>query len=158
MHASALLPLVAIFPVVLGQLNTLAKARGLKYFGSATDNNELTDSQYTSILSNTSQFGQITPGNTQKWVYTEPSQNSFSWSQGDAVTSFAEKNGQLLRCMFLFIIFPVSKFQTRRILGPFGESKMLLNTCWRVPGHNLVWYNELPNWSKNSHFPINLRF
>lgn len=98
MHVSALLPLLAFFPAALGQLNTLAKAKGLKYFGSATDNGELSDTKYTSILSNTSQFGQITPGNTQKWVYTEPTQNTFSWTQGDVVTNFAEGNGQLLRC------------------------------------------------------------
>lgn len=98
MHVSALLPLVGLFPAALGQLNTLAKAKGLKYFGSATDNGELSDTTYVSILSNTSQFGQITPGNTQKWVYTEPTQNTFSWTQGDVITSFAEGNGQLLRC------------------------------------------------------------
>ncbi|KUJ15229.1 uncharacterized protein LY89DRAFT_588206 [Mollisia scopiformis] len=98
MYASALLPIVALFPVALGQLNALAKAKGLKYFGSATDNSELSDTTYVSILSNISQFGQITLGNTQKWVYTEPTQNTFSWTQGDVITSFAEGNGQLLRC------------------------------------------------------------
>lgn len=98
MHVSALLPLAALVPAALCQLNTLAKAKGLKYFGSATDNGELSDTTYVSILSNTGQFGQITPGNTQKWVYTEPTQNTFSWTQGDVITSFAEGNGQLLRC------------------------------------------------------------
>jgi endo-1,4-beta-xylanase len=98
MHISALLSLAALFPAALGQLNTLAKAKGLKYFGSATDNPEFTNTEYLSILSNISQFGQITPGNTQKWVYTEPTQNVFSWTEGDVITSFAEGNGQLLRC------------------------------------------------------------
>ncbi|KAF7911231.1 uncharacterized protein EAF01_002738 [Botrytis porri] len=97
MHISNLLPL-AILPLAYGQLNTLAKAAGLKYFGSATDNGELTDAEYTAILSNSSQFGQITPGNTQKWQYTEPSQNTFSYTKGDVVVDFAEKNDQLLRC------------------------------------------------------------
>jgi endo-1,4-beta-xylanase len=97
MRVSATL-LAAFLPAAFGQLNTLAKAKGLKYFGSATDNGELSDTTYVSILSNTSQFGQITPGNTQKWVYTEPSQNTFSWTQGDVITTFAEGNGQLLRC------------------------------------------------------------
>ncbi|KAF7902847.1 hypothetical protein EAF00_002750 [Botryotinia globosa] len=97
MHISNLIPL-AILPLAHGQLNTLAKAAGLKYFGSATDNGELTDAQYTAILSNNSQFGQITPGNTQKWQYIEPTQNTFSYTRGDVVVDFAEKNDQILRC------------------------------------------------------------
>ena len=98
MHVSALLPLVALLPTALGQLNKLAQAKGLKYFGSATDNGELSDTQYVAILENFNNFGQITPGNTQKWVYTEPTQNTFSWTQGDVITSFAEANDQILRC------------------------------------------------------------
>ncbi|KAF7960707.1 hypothetical protein EAE96_000381 [Botrytis aclada] len=97
MHISNLINL-AILPLAYGQLDTLAKAAGLKYFGSATDNGELTDTEYTAILSNNSQFGQITPGNTQKWQYIEPTQNTFSYTQGDVVVDFAEKNDQLLRC------------------------------------------------------------
>jgi endo-1,4-beta-xylanase len=96
MRFSTLLPL-AVLPAAFGQLNTLAKAKGLKYFGTATDNGELTDTQYTAILNDVTQFGQITPGNTQKWVYTEPTQNVFSWTQGDVVTNLAESNGQMLR-------------------------------------------------------------
>jgi endo-1,4-beta-xylanase len=98
MHFSILLPLAVLLPSAFGQLNELAKAKGLKYFGSATDNGELTDTTYVSILSNTANFGQITPGNTQKWVYTEPSENTFTFTEGDVITSFAEKNGQILRC------------------------------------------------------------
>ncbi|TEY47573.1 hypothetical protein BOTCAL_0304g00080 [Botryotinia calthae] len=97
MHISNLITL-AILPLAYGQLDTLAKAAGLKYFGSATDNGELTDTQYTAILSNTNQFGQITPGNTQKWQYIEPTQNTFSYTKGDVVVDFAEKNDQILRC------------------------------------------------------------
>lgn len=96
MHLFTLLPL-SLLPVALGQLNTLAKARGLKYFGTATDNPELTDTTYLSILTNTSQFGQITPGNTQKWVYTEPTQGVFTFAEGDVITSLAESDGQILR-------------------------------------------------------------
>ena len=49
-------------------LNVVAQAAGKKYFGSATDNPELTDTAYVAILSNSQQFGQITPGNSMKWV------------------------------------------------------------------------------------------
>ena len=49
-------------------LNVLAKAAGKLYFGTATDNPELTDTTYTSYLDNSQHFGQITPGNSMKWV------------------------------------------------------------------------------------------
>ena len=38
----------------------------MEYFGSATDNPELSDSDYMAILNNSDQFGQITPGNSMK--------------------------------------------------------------------------------------------
>jgi len=41
------------------QLNKLAKGAGKLYFGSATDNGELSDSSYMNILKNTDEFGQI---------------------------------------------------------------------------------------------------
>jgi endo-1,4-beta-xylanase len=47
-------------------LNTAAKASGKKYFGSATDNPNLDDEPYVRKLSNTDNFGQITPGNSMK--------------------------------------------------------------------------------------------
>jgi endo-1,4-beta-xylanase len=68
-HSTLSTALIAV-PAVSAQLNTLAKAAGKLYFGTATDNGELsgneTNVEYVSILSNTSEFGQITPGNTQK--------------------------------------------------------------------------------------------
>ncbi|KAH8811307.1 putative endo-1,4-beta-xylanase [Xylogone sp. PMI_703] len=81
----------------MAQLNTLAKAKGLKYFGSATDNPELTNSAYVSILTS-SEFGQVTPGNSQKWDAIEPSQGVFTYTNGDAVVSLAQNAGQILRC------------------------------------------------------------
>ncbi|KAJ5544498.1 Glycoside hydrolase superfamily [Penicillium sp. DV-2018c] len=79
-------------------LNSAAVAKGKLYFGSATDNGELSDSAYVSELSNTQDFGQITPGNSMKWDATEPSQNVFTYSGGDTIANLAAKNGQKLRC------------------------------------------------------------
>ncbi|KAE9371842.1 glycoside hydrolase family 10 protein [Stipitochalara longipes BDJ] len=87
-----------LLPVPHAQLNTLAKAGGLKYFGTATDNPELTDTAYVAALSNTSDFGQITPGNSQKWDTIEPSNGTSSFTNGDAITALAQKNDQLVRC------------------------------------------------------------
>lgn len=69
-----------------------------RYFGSATDNSELEDTAYTAILSDTDEFGQITPGNTQKWQYTEPEEGTFSYTKGDVIVDFAQNNSQIMRC------------------------------------------------------------
>ncbi|KAF2644309.1 hypothetical protein P280DRAFT_445893 [Massarina eburnea CBS 473.64] len=79
-------------------LNTRAIAAGKQYFGSATDNGELSDVTYKAILDNTAEFGQITPGNSMKWDTIEPSQNSFSFTKGDVIADLAATNGQKLRC------------------------------------------------------------
>lgn len=81
-----------------GGLNTAAKAYGKLYFGSATDNGELDDAEYKAILSDTNEFGQITPGNSMKWDSIEPSRGNFDYTNGDVIADLAEANGQLLRC------------------------------------------------------------
>ncbi|RDB25725.1 Endo-1,4-beta-xylanase C [Hypsizygus marmoreus] len=78
-------------------LSAVALAAGKKYFGSATDNPELTDTAYVAGLSNVKDFNQITPGNSMKWDATEPSRGTFTFSGGDAVVALAKKNGQLVR-------------------------------------------------------------
>jgi endo-1,4-beta-xylanase len=57
---------VAAIPLVSVQLNYLAKAAGELYFGTATDNGELNVTEYVKILSNTREFGQLTPSNGMK--------------------------------------------------------------------------------------------
>ncbi|OQD79351.1 hypothetical protein PENANT_c053G02808 [Penicillium antarcticum] len=100
-HLSAIaLALAGVLPQLTqaAGLNTAAVAKGQLYFGSATDNPELSDSAYLTQLSNTDDFGQITPGNSQKWDATEPTQNKFSFAQGDVIADLAATNGQKLRC------------------------------------------------------------
>lgn len=55
-------------PAPTSGLNDAAKAIGKLYFGSATDNPELSDTAYVAILDDIHQFGQITPANSMKWV------------------------------------------------------------------------------------------
>jgi endo-1,4-beta-xylanase len=57
--------LVAI-PLAAAQLNQLAKKAGKLYFGTATDNGELSNTTYRKILDNTNEFGQLTPSNGMK--------------------------------------------------------------------------------------------
>lgn len=110
-------------PGVQGNLNQLAKAAGKLYFGSATDNSELSDSAYVNVLKNKDEFGQITPGNTQKWQYTEPSNGVFDYTQGDVITNFAEANGQILRCHNLV---------WHNQLPSWGESGLFLLNHFRI--------------------------
>jgi endo-1,4-beta-xylanase len=97
-------------------LNTAAKAAGKLYFGSATDNPELTDSAYLAILRDTAMFGQLTPGNSMKWVSLslpgfvtvatqscvsqdaiEPEQNVFDFTGGDQTVALAEATEKIIR-------------------------------------------------------------
>jgi endo-1,4-beta-xylanase len=89
--------LLTLLPTGYCQLNTLAVAAGKIYFGTATDNPELTDSAYVAQLGNTSDFNQITAGNSMKWDATEPSRGTFTFTNGDVIANLAHSHGQLLR-------------------------------------------------------------
>ncbi|KAK1756428.1 endo-1,4-beta-xylanase B [Echria macrotheca] len=88
-------------------LDYYAKKAGLKYFGSATDSPgqreraglEAAYSQYDYIMWKSGEFGQTTPTNGEKkWLFTEPEQGVFNFTEGEIVTSLAKKNGLILRC------------------------------------------------------------
>ncbi|KAJ5087048.1 CAZyme family GH10 [Penicillium alfredii] len=86
------LALASILPQVTqaAGLDVAAVAKGLLYFGTATDNPELTDTAYVAGLKNTDDFGQITPGNSQR--------NTFAFTKGDMIADLAASNGQQLTC------------------------------------------------------------
>lgn len=44
----------------------------ISHQGLSTDNPELTDTAYVAILSDNTEFGQLTPGNSMKWVGLSP--------------------------------------------------------------------------------------
>ena len=130
MHLSSTLVAAAALPLASAQLNALAKKAGKLYFGTATDTGELTNSQYVSILTDTKEFGQLTPANGQKvrrhchptafynfcrltikqWQFVEPQNGVFNFTEGEIVSNLAAKDKQLLRC------------------------------------HNLVWHSQLAPW------------
>ncbi|KFH42785.1 Endo-1,4-beta-xylanase-like protein [Hapsidospora chrysogenum ATCC 11550] len=97
MHTGLLLGLAAP-AVVSAQLHELALAAGLDFFGAAIGEGNTHDSQYMAIASDTSEIGQLTPENGQKWDATEPNRGQFNFQQGDIVAGIAAQNGQLLRC------------------------------------------------------------
>ncbi|TFK36629.1 endo-1,4-beta xylanase [Crucibulum laeve] len=92
-----ILPLLILPLPISAQLHTLALQAGKKYFGTATDNPELTNTAYVSQLGNKTDFGQLTPTNSMKWDATEPSRGTFTFSGGDAIVAQAQKAGQLIR-------------------------------------------------------------
>jgi len=99
--AAALLPMLAS-----AQLHHYAKKAGMKYYGAATDTPgqreragyEAQYSKYDAILKDPKQFGQTTPTNGQKWLFTEPAPGVFNFTEGDFVAKLAKDTGKLLRC------------------------------------------------------------
>ncbi len=66
MRFQPLLAVLATVPLVTGQLHQLAVKAGLKYFGTATDNGELNNTEYVKILRDKKEWGQLTPSNGMK--------------------------------------------------------------------------------------------
>src|SRR5579859_4362580 len=75
-------------------LRGLAAPIGL-HMGTAVIPFDLDTPAYTAILAE--QFSAVTPGNAMKWGVVEPVQGQFDWSDADALVSFAEQHGQLVR-------------------------------------------------------------
>jgi endo-1,4-beta-xylanase len=101
MILAAMLPKIFLFVLassgaVSAQLHSLAVRAGLEYFGTAVDERRTSDTQYRAIYSNTQEFGQLVPENGQKWQNTQPSRGSFSYSQGDIVSSTRHRVDSLL--------------------------------------------------------------
>lgn len=57
--------LLVSLPFCGAQLDILAQLAGKKYFGTATDNSELTNNSYVAQLGNTLDFHQLTAVSTQ---------------------------------------------------------------------------------------------
>ncbi|KDQ57136.1 glycoside hydrolase family 10 protein [Jaapia argillacea MUCL 33604] len=117
------------------KLNTVAKAAGKKYLGSATDNPELTDTAYVAILSDNTMFGQITPGNSMKWDATEPSQGTFTFSGGDTIANLAKQNGQLLRGHNCVWYNQLPSWVTSGNFNASQLSAIVSNHCGTLVGH-----------------------
>ena len=75
------------------KLNQVAKSKGKVYFGSATDNPELTNTAYVGILSDNTLFGQITAANSMKWVSTNTILERVTERLLEANESLAGRNG-----------------------------------------------------------------
>ncbi|VUC27632.1 unnamed protein product [Clonostachys rosea] len=92
------LSLLTVASAASGQLHGLAVKAGLEFFGTALGESHTSDSAYISLGTDSSEFGQLTPENGQKWDSTESSRGQFSYTSGDIVPGIAAANGQILRC------------------------------------------------------------
>jgi len=77
-------------------LDVLAKSKGKLYFGSATHNPELNDTEYVHILTG-GMFGQMTAGKSMKWAPTEPARDVYNYTDGDQIARLAKHSKMILR-------------------------------------------------------------
>jgi len=71
------------------------KAKGKKYWGTASDINTLNQGNIGSVAR--THFGQITPENSMKFDATEPSRGQFNFQGADALVNWATSNNKLIR-------------------------------------------------------------
>ncbi|WP_285585837.1 endo-1,4-beta-xylanase [Herbidospora sp. NBRC 101105] len=76
-------------------LGASAAERGGRYFGAAIAAGRMGDSTYMNILNR--EFNQVTAENEMKWDATEPSRNSFNFSNGDRIANHAIARGMKIR-------------------------------------------------------------
>jgi endo-1,4-beta-xylanase len=103
---TSLVALAASLPLGSAQLDQWAKKAGMMYFGAATDTPGQRErapytaayATYDSILRDPKQFGQTTPTNGMKWLFTEPQQGVFNFTEGEIVATIAAETNKTLRC------------------------------------------------------------
>ncbi|EMC91445.1 glycoside hydrolase family 10 protein [Baudoinia panamericana UAMH 10762] len=83
-------------------LHSAAVAHGKAWFGSELDtfSGEQYDQAFMTVWNDSRIFGSTTPGNTMKWEFVEPQQNTFNFSQGMQTVALSKATGKdaHLRC------------------------------------------------------------
>jgi endo-1,4-beta-xylanase len=94
--AAAVLAVTLAVPAAgAGSTLQAAAAGSSRYFGTAIAASRLSDGTYTGIANR--EFNMITAENEMKMDATEPSQNQFSYSNGDRIVNWAQQNGKQVR-------------------------------------------------------------
>ena len=91
----ALVASLLSIPVAAATTLGAAAAQSGRYFGTAISNGKLGDSAYTTIAAR--EFNMVTPENEMKPDATEPNQNQFNFTAGDAVYNWAISHGMKVR-------------------------------------------------------------
>ncbi|KAH8912531.1 glycoside hydrolase [Coniochaeta sp. PMI_546] len=143
MHLSSTLAAAVALPLASAQLNQLAQKAGKLYFGTATDTGELTNTEYVSVLTNTKEFGQLTPANGQKWQFVEPQNGVFNFTEGEIVSNLAAKDKQLLRCHNLVWHSQLAPWVTATTWDKANLTAMLRDHVYREASH---WKGQCYAW------------
>ncbi|MBT0993440.1 endo-1,4-beta-xylanase [Cellulomonas sp. DKR-3] len=93
--AAAIAVTLAVPAQAAGSTLQAAAAETGRYFGTAIAAGRLNDGTYTGIANR--EFNMITAENEMKMDATEPSQNQFSYGNGDRILSWAQQNGKRVR-------------------------------------------------------------
>jgi len=92
----ALIASVALIPASAAAATLgAAAAQSGRYYGTSLANGKLGDSAYTTIVAR--EFNMITPENEMKPDATEPNQNQFNFTAGDAIYNWATSHGMKVR-------------------------------------------------------------
>jgi len=126
-------------------LNDLAHTKGKLWFGTAADipGPEQSDVEYMTILNDTNIFGEITPANYMKWLFTEPEQGVFNYTGGDVILDLAEQHGKRVRCHNLVWISELPDWVTNGNWTSETLSAVLVNHITTIVEH---WGNRCYSW------------
>ncbi|KAJ5753765.1 Glycoside hydrolase superfamily [Penicillium nucicola] len=117
-------------------LNALAQSQGKQWFGSAADipgTAETTDAAYLKILRH--EFGELTPANALKFMYTEPEQNVFNFTEGDYFMRLAEESQSAVRCHNLVWASQLSDFITSKTWTAKELTAIMKNHIFKTVQH-----------------------
>ncbi|KAJ5618982.1 endo-1-4-beta-xylanase [Penicillium lagena] len=117
-------------------LNALAHHRDKLWFGTAADipgTSESTDYAYLNVLRKN--FGEMTPANAMKFMYTEPEQNVFNFTEGDYFLDVAERFGSQVRCHNLVWVSQLSDFVTSQNWTAEALTAVMRNHIFKTVQH-----------------------
>ncbi|EPS25816.1 putative endo-beta-1,4-xylanase [Penicillium oxalicum 114-2] len=117
-------------------LNKLAQRRGLHWFGTAADipgTAETTDAAYLKVLRKN--FGEVTPANAMKFMYTEPQQDVFNFTAADEFLDVAGRHGAKIRCHNLVWASQVSDFVTSKTWTAEALTSVMKNHIYKTVQH-----------------------
>ncbi|KLU90863.1 glycosyl hydrolase family 10 [Magnaporthiopsis poae ATCC 64411] len=91
--------------------------------------------KYDAILNDVSEFGQTTATNGQKWLFVEPEEGVFNYTEGEVVSSIAARNRQTLRCHTLVWHSQLAPWVEAKQWTPETMREAIVRHIQNVAGH-----------------------